>query len=331
VRVLITGAEGFAGSTLIRHLLGVDAGLELHGTVRFSPADYPHLGQTLASATQIDLRVPAAVLALMDRLKPDMIYHLAAQAFVPRSFEDPWETLENNIRSQLNLFLAAIKLNIAPRCLIVGSAEVYGIVPPQDLPITEDFPLQPTNPYSVSKVGQDMLALQYHLSHGLPIVRVRPFNHIGPGQNPGFVAPAFATQIARIEQGLQPPVIKVGDLSPQRDFTDVRDVVRAYHLALTNGQPGAVYNVCSGCAYSIQYLLDVLLEHSDVAVEVTVDPERLRPVEQPVVRGSFDRLQADTGWRPEISFRQSLVDVLAECRQRVRHEQEQPEQPSRSS
>ncbi len=327
VRALITGAEGFAGSYLSRYLRAQEPDWELHGTVRFSPEAYPHLGEFLDSATPVDLRDPEAVLDLLRALRPDFIYHLAAQAFVPRSFEDPWETLENNIRSQLNLFLAVIGLGIRPRVLVVSSGEVYGVVSPSELPITEDFPLKPANPYSVSKVGQDMLALQYHLSHQLPVVRVRPFNHIGPGQHPNFVAPAFAMQIARIERGWQEPVIRVGDLSPRRDFTDVRDVVRAYHAALIHGRAGAVYNVCSGRAYSIQELLTILLGFTEVEVTVAVDPERLRPGAQAVVWGSAARLQEDTGWQPHITFQQSLHDVLDECRARVSRE----EQPSQNS
>jgi len=316
VRALITGAEGFAGGHLSRLLRSLEPDLQLIGTVYRAAAESPALA-VLDEAVRLDLRDPDAVRDMLESFRPDFIYHLAAQAFVPRSFEYPWETLENNIRSQLNLLHGAVQLGLKPRVLVVSSAEIYGTVPPERLPITEDFPLMPSNPYSVSKVGQDMLGLQYFLSHQLPIVRVRPFNHIGPGQNTRFVAPAFATQIARIEQGVQPPVIEVGDLSPQRDFTDVRDVVRAYHAALTRGKPGAVYNVCSGRAYSVQYLLDTLLSFSTVSVEVRVDPARLRVVDRPVVLGSARRLKMDTGWEPSIPFEQSLRDVLEECRERV--------------
>jgi len=317
MRALITGADGFAGGHLARHLREAVAGAELHGTVRLPAGQYPQLREMMASVTQIDLRDPDAVLDLVRTIRPDAILHLAAQAFVPRSFEDPWETLENNIRAQLNLLLAVLAVGIAPRILIVSSAEIYGSVPPEQMPMTEDLPLAPDNPYSVSKVAQDMLGLQYYLSHNLPIVRVRPFNHIGPGQSPSFVAPAFALQIARIERGLQEPVIRVGNLAARRDFSDVRDVAAAYLAAITRGRPGAVYNVCSGRAYSIQYLLDTLLSYSTVSVEVRPDPERMRAVDRPLVIGSAARLQADTGWQPHIPFEQSLRDVLEEARERV--------------
>ncbi len=317
MRALITGADGFAGGHLVNYLRAAVPDVELHGTVRLPAGQYPHLGAVMASITQIDLRDPAAVEALVRRTQPEAIFHLAAQAFVPRSFEDPWETLENNIRAQLNVTLAVLATGIRPRILIVSSAEVYGNVAPEQMPITEELPLAPANPYSVSKVAQDMLGLQYYLSHNLPIIRVRPFNHIGPGQGASFVAPAFALQIARIERGLQEPVIHVGNLAAQRDFCDVRDVAAAYLAAITQGRPGAVYNVCSGRAYSIQQLLDTLLSFTTVSVEVRPDPERMRAVDRPLVIGSAARLQADTGWQPQISFQQSLRDVLEDARQRV--------------
>ncbi|MBN1964513.1 MAG: GDP-mannose 4,6-dehydratase [Anaerolineae bacterium] len=320
MRALITGAEGFAGGHLVRYLQAQAPDWTLYGTARFADEPPAWLGEALAEMHVIDLRDSDVVRDLLDHVRPDYVFHLAAQAFVPRSFEEPWETLENNIRSQLNLLQGSLTLGIRPRMLVVSSAEVYGDVPAEQMPITEEFLLRPTNPYSVSKVAQDMLGLQYHLSHDLPVVRVRPFNHIGPNQRPDFVAPAFAMQVARIERGLLPPVIQVGNLSARRDFTDVRDVVRAYHVAITRGQPGAVYNVCSGNAHSIQELLDILLGYSTVSVEVRIDPARLRPVDRPLVVGSAARLHADTGWQPAISVADSLRDVLETCRVRVAQE-----------
>lgn len=314
MRVLITGANGFVGQHLTRHLLDSVPNAELHGAILPGAASRPPDGIIY---TEIDLKQQAQVCRWIASIQPDRIYHLAAQAFVPRSFEDPWETLENNIRAQLNVILGCLECGIQPRMLVIGSAEIYGPVQPDELPITEAASLRPTSPYSVSKIAQDMLGLQYYLSHNLPIMRARSFNHFGPGQGESFVAPAFGLQIARIEAGLQPPQIKVGDLSAQRDFTDVRDIVRAYHLIVEHGVPGEAYNVASGRAYSIQTLLDTLLQHSTAKIDVVVDPERLRPATIPVLLGDYTKLNRATGWSPAIPFDQSLRDILSDCRQRV--------------
>lgn len=317
MKALVTGADGFAGGHLVRHLRQQYPAMEIHGTVFHDVNQHTGLQEQCASVTQIDLCDEEASHALIEAVKPDYVFHLAAQAFVPRSFEAPWETLENNIKGQLNLFLAILALELKPRFLVVSSAEIYGNVPPEQMPLTEEHAMMPVNPYSVSKVGQDMLGLQYYLSHNLPIIRMRPFNHIGPGQHPNFVAPAFATQIARIEHGQQEPAIRVGELSAKRDFTDVRDVVAAYDAAIMQGKPGTAYNVCSGKAHSIQHLLDTLLSYSKVDVAVQVDSDRLRVVDRPLVVGSAKKLTKDTGWTPSISFEQSLRDVLDEARERV--------------
>ncbi|GAB4570418.1 MAG: GDP-mannose 4,6-dehydratase [Anaerolineae bacterium] len=319
MRALITGADGFAGGHLVRYLRAQDPAIALYGTV-WRAAPRADIEEALQDAIQLDLRDPDAVNAMIREIRPDYVFHLAAQAFVPRSFEDPWETLENNIRAQLNLTLALLAHGPEARMLVVSSAEIYGNVGQDQMPMTEELPFAPNSPYSVSKVAQDMLGLQYYLSHNMAIIRVRPFNHIGPGQNARFVAPAFATQLARIEYGLQDPVIQVGNLTAARDFTDVRDVAAAYYAALMRGKPGAAYNVCSGQPYTIQYLLDTLLRYCRAKVEVKVDPTLLRVVDRPVVVGSAARLNADTGWVPEIPFEQSLRDVMEEARARVAHE-----------
>jgi GDP-4-dehydro-6-deoxy-D-mannose reductase len=314
VRILITGISGFVGRHLVQHLLETVPNAEIHGvTQQQTPQD-----TSSATYHTLDLRDVQAVRDLLAKIQPEQIYHLAAQAFVPTSFEDPWDTLENNIRSQLNLILACLSQNMKPRFLVVGSAETYGMVKPEDIPIHEEIPLRPSSPYSVSKVAQDMMGLQYHISHQLPIIRVRPFNHTGPGQDERFVVPAFAMQIARIENGLQVPIVKVGDLSAERDFTDVRDVVRAYRLVVEQGVPGEVYNISSGASHSIQSVLDELCNQSTLPIKVETDPARMRPNAIPVLRGDATKLQKATGWQPAISFNQMLKDVLNDCRQRIR-------------
>lgn len=313
MRVLITGAGGFVGNHLAAHLSQAVANVQLFGATLFkSETIHP----AISDNRLIDLKDYAQVRDLLADCRPDAVYHLAAQAFVPRSFEAPWETLENNILSQLNITRACLELNLRPRILIVSSAEIYGQVSADQLPLDENCAIRPTNPYSVSKVAQDMLGLQYHLSHGLPIMRARPFNHIGPGQNGRFVAPAFAMQIANIEEGRRRAVIKVGNLTAKRDFTDVRDIVRAYRLIIEKGRPGEAYNVASGMAYSIRRLLDILLGLSEIDIEVQVDPARLRPVDVPEIRGDSAKLRRDTGWKPSLTFEETLKDVLADCRRR---------------
>jgi GDP-4-dehydro-6-deoxy-D-mannose reductase len=240
--ILITGASGFVGHHLAQYLLKSDPETDICGTTL---PGLPYKPQTGIAFYEIDLKNASQVDALVKERRPDRVYHLAAQAFVPRSFEEPWETLENNILAQLNVIQACLRAGIKPRMLIVSSAEIYGPVNPEELPVSEDAGLRPTSPYSVSKIAQDMLGLQYYLSHDFPIFRARAFNHIGPGQNQRFVAPDFALQIARIEAGQIPSVIAVGDLTAQRDFTDVRDIVRAYQMIVESGNPGDVYNVCT--------------------------------------------------------------------------------------
>ena len=314
MRILITGAGGFVGHHLANHLGDSQPTATLCGTTLFREET---VSPAIEIARQIDLKEARQARDLLGELAPDVIYHLAAQAFVPRSFDDPWETLENNIRSQLNIIQGCLALDLRPRTVIISSAEIYGAVSPAQLPLDEGTEIRPTNPYSVSKVAQDMLALQFHLSHGLAIMRARPFNHIGPGQNTRFVAPAFAIQIAKIEANQQAPVIYVGNLEAKRDFTDVRDIVRAYKLIAEKGAPGEAYNIASGRASSVGHILNSLLGMTDIEIEVRVDPARLRPVDIPEIRGDAGKLRRDTGWAPRITLQETLTDVLADCRRRV--------------
>lgn len=286
----------------------------MHGVVRESTDSHPELTSMGVKLHHGDLTDREATHALLRQVDPNQIFHLAAQAFVPLSFEDPWGTLENNIRSQLNLLTYLADNQSDTRILIVSSAEVYGQVKTEDSPITEEQPFQPNNPYSVSKVTQDMLAKQYFLSHQVQALRVRPFNHAGPGQNVRFVVPAFASQIAKIESGLQPPTLAVGNLEAERDFTDVRDIAEAYITVMRSGQVGDVYNVGSGRCISIQYILDSLLKLSDTRITITIDPNRFRPVDVKQIVCDNSKLVSETGWMPRISIEETLRDVLQEWR-----------------
>jgi GDP-4-dehydro-6-deoxy-D-mannose reductase len=254
---------------------------------------------------------------ILEQANPDVIFHLAAQPLVSTSHRDPWGTLETNIHMQLNVLEGVARVRPNCRVLVIGSGEEYGQVSAEDLPIDEDTALRPVNAYATSKVTQDLLGLQYHLSHNLNVVRVRPFNHIGPRQRVGFVAPDFASQIAAIELGLQTPTIQVGNLAACRDFCDVRDVIRAYWLLVTSGEPGQVYNVGSGRSHAIQELLDTLLAMSRVPIEVRPDPDRMRPSDVPNVVCDATRIREQTGWEPKISFEQSLGDILDYWRREI--------------
>lgn len=317
MKALITGISGFVGTHLTQYLLEHTT-WEIAGTV-FGPYSsikpwWDRLEIYLAELSRLEV-----VTSILEQARPDCVLHLAAQPMVPLSYRDPWGTLEINIRMQLNILQALVDLEMPDtRVLVVGSSVIYGPVGPKELPIRETQPFCPTSPYAVSKVAQDMLGLQYYLTHEVKTIRARPFNHIGPAQRLGFVVPDFAQQIAAIEAGQSPPVLRVGNLSARRDFTDVRDVVRAYHLLVTKGEPGQVYNVGSGESHAIQEVLDILLSLSKVKITVEPDPTRERPSDLLDVVCDANKLRRQTGWQPTIPFAQSLADVLDYWRERVR-------------
>ena len=321
LKALITGITGFAGSHLAEYLIGL-GDVEVHGVHR------PPASLQGAELERLPLRVWTGDLtdrafahSLVGEVRPDLVFHLAAQASVAAAWTDPSSTFVNNVVGQINLLDAVATLAPAARVLVVGSAEEYGLVHPDELPITEDQPFRPNNPYAVSKIAQDMLGYQYHVSPGLAVVRVRPFNHFGPRQREAFVAAAFARQVAEAEAGLTPPVIRVGNLEARRDFTDVRDVVRAYWLALTRGDPGEVYNVATGRSLAIRELLEALLALSQRPLSVEEDPARLRPSDIPDLVGDASKLRRQTGWGPEYSLEATLRDTLDFWRQRVRDDE----------
>ncbi len=320
MRALITGITGFAGSHLAEHLLAEHPDVEVWGILRWRSRmeNIAHL-EGKVRLLECDLRDAASVYRTLAQSRPDLIFHLAAQSFVPTSWSAPGETLSTNIIGQTNIFEAIRELHLDPAIQIACSSEEYGLVHPNEVPITEANPLRPLSPYAVSKVGQDYLAYQYFQSYGIKAIRTRGFNHTGPRRGEVFVTSNFARQVAKIEAGLQEPVIRVGNLDSVRDFTDVRDMVRAYWLAATKGRPGEVYNIASGKGITIRAMLDKLLALSKIAVKVEVDPARLRPSDVVTLIGDCSKFRADTGWEPRIPFDQTLVDLLDYWRERVRH------------
>jgi GDP-4-dehydro-6-deoxy-D-mannose reductase len=318
MKALITGITGFAGSHLAEYLLGQHPDLEVYGTYRWRSRmdNIQHLDGKIR-LLETDLRDLTSVTRALQTSRPDFIFHLAAQSFVPASWSAPGETLTTNIVGQSNIFEAVRALELDPAIQLACSSEEYGLVLPDEVPIKESNPLRPLSPYAVSKVAQDFLAYQYFMSYGLRTVRTRGFNHTGPRRGEVFVTSNFARQVARIEAGKQEPVLRVGNLDAVRDFTDVRDMVRAYWLAATKGKPGEVYNIASGKGITIRAMLDKLLAAARIQVRVETDPARLRPSDVEVLIGDYSKFSADTGWQPSIPFEQTLADLLDYWRERV--------------
>jgi GDP-4-dehydro-6-deoxy-D-mannose reductase len=309
-RVLVTGITGFAGSHLVDLML--DRGdVDVFGTIRWrSRTENIEHFRDRVTLIECDLRDSSSTRELLETVRPDWIFHLAAQSFVPTSWNAPHESISTNILGQLNLLEAVRRIGLKPRIQIACSSEEYGMVLENEVPIKETNPLRPLSPYAVSKVAQDLLGYQYFKSYGMDIVRTRGFNHEGPRRPPVFVASDFAYQIAQIEKGLRKPVMYVGNLEAKRDFTDVRDMVRAYWLALEKCESGEVYNLASGKSYSIQSVLDLLLGMTDARIEVKQDPKKLRPSDVMILEGDASKFRAITGWEPKIPFEQTLRDSL---------------------
>jgi GDP-4-dehydro-6-deoxy-D-mannose reductase len=315
LRALITGAAGFVGGHLAETILA-QPGWEVWGSL-IAETDRPLVVPGVQAITA-DLREPEQARVLVEAAQPDAVFHLAAQAYVPQAWADPWGTYHTNIRGQLNLLEALDRAKLSARVIVVSSNEVYGLVQPEDLPLRENSPLRPNNPYAVSKLAQDFMGLEYFLDRKMPVIRVRPFNHIGPRQNERFVAPSFAKQIAEIEWGLREPVLRLGNMSAQRDFSDVRDITRAYVLAMEKGEPGEVYNIGSGQPRSVREMLDVMLAHSSAQIAEEIDPAKLRPSDTPISYADPAKFKRQTGWEPQYSFEQTCVDILNDWRARVK-------------
>lgn len=307
-KALVTGISGFAGSFLAEALLKNN--YTVHGThLSSNTSNIEHIKHEVM-LHKVDLMSKEETAKCIQEIKPDYIFHLAALTSPAQSFKEPEKVLTGNITGQMNIFEAVRTQDLDPRILITSSAEVYGMVGPSDLPVDENVSLRPGSPYAVSKIAQDFLGLQYHLSYGMKVVRVRPFNHVGPRQAPQFVVASFASQIADIEKGKQKPVLTVGNLDAKRDFTDVRDMVRAYIEILEKGEPGEVYNIGSGKSHRIKDILDMLISLSSVEIEVELDPGKLRPSDVPDIYSNNGKIEGVTLWRPEIKLEDTLKDTL---------------------
>lgn len=316
MRVFITGATGFAGSHLVEQLLERDHHILALVHEATSHQELP--ANDLIQPVVGDLLDPDGLARAVAEARPDVIFHLAGQAYPARSWIDPAQTIAVNTGGTANLLRAAAEYG-RPRVVVVTSAEIYGPISADDLPLTETTVPHPRHPYGVSKLAAGELARAYWERYELPVIEARPFNHIGPRQAAGFVVPDFASQLAAIRLGQGQPVIRVGNLEPERDFTDVRDVARAYWRLAERGHPGEAYLICSGRSVSIRQLLDHLIELSGVSVEVEIDQRRMNAVDIPCLYGSYAKIERDTGWRPEIPLRQSLADALDDWEQRLRH------------
>ncbi len=343
MRVLITGVTGMAGSHLAEYVLANHPDATVFGTYRWRSKldNLEELGRAgrlnplqpnaLASGdlaqfvqpgalnlVECDLLDPWSMRALINAVRPDRVFHLAAQSFVPASWSQPAQSMRVNVEGQINLFEAIRQADIDPLIHIAGSSEQYGLVQEDETPIKESNPLRPLSPYAVSKVTQELLAYQYHQSYRLRALTTRAFNHTGPRRGHLFVTSTFALQIAEIEAGLREPVIRVGDLTSKRDWTDVRDTVRGYWLALEYGSPGEVYNIGSGTTREVGEMLKLLLCLSNVEVEVRQDPSRMRPSDVKLLWADTTKFREATGWEPRIPFEQTMQDLLNYWRARVK-------------
>lgn len=309
--ILITGISGFAGSFLSEYLISQNKG-KIFGTYleETSLKNIESL-KTKVNLFKLNLIDEKKVLDIVNQIKPDLIFHLAALTSPKASFDNPFETIQNNVKGELNLLEAVRKLNLLnTRILITSSAEIYGVVKRKDLPIDEETPLMPTSPYAVSKITQDFLALQYFLSYKIKIIRVRPFNHVGPRQAPDFVVSSFAKKIAEIEKNKADNVLSVGNLDSKRDFTDVRDMVRAYSILIEKGREGDAYNIGSGRSYEISEILNKMLSLAKTKIKVKVDESLLRPSDNPDLVCDRTKFTNLTGWEPKIPIDKTLRDTL---------------------
>ena len=313
---LITGVTGFVGSHMAELLLS--EGFEVHGLCRWRSRkeNVDHINSKIR-LREGDLLDAHSLQDLIMDVRPTHIFHLAAQSYVPASWTSPAVTLEINIVGPCNLFEAVRAAQINPLIQIACSSEEYGLVHPNEVPIKETNPLRPLSPYGVSKVAMDFLGYQYFKSYDMKIVRTRGFNHTGPRRGDVFAESSFAKQIVEIEKKQKEPVIHVGNLEAERDYTDVRDMVRGYLMAVEKGEPGEVYNICTGKAVKIKKVLETLLSLSKVKVKVEQDPARMRPSDVPILLGDNSKFVKQTGWKPQIPFEKTMADLLNYWRKKI--------------
>ncbi|GIW08458.1 MAG: GDP-mannose 4,6-dehydratase [Dehalococcoidia bacterium] len=320
MNVLITGLTGLVGSHLAEYLLS-QPGVKVFGFKRWrsDSATFRHLVGKI-EIIEGDIEDRSSVERAIALSQPDRIFHLAAQSYPSESWDAPALTVQANVLGTINLLETVRHRSPNTAVHIAGSSAEYGFIRPEDCPIPETLPLRPLSPYGVSKVAQELLAYQYHVNFGLRTFITRSFNHIGPRQGERTAVQTFCKQVAEIEAGLRPPVVRVGNLTPRRDFTDVLDVCRALWLLMERGRPGEPYNLCSGNAPVIGDVLQLVLSKARVAVTIEQDPARLRPSDEPILLGDNTKLRTDTGWTPEISLSESLDRILAYWRSRLAEE-----------
>ena len=315
-KALITGITGFVGSHMAELLL--TEGVEVYGIQRWrSKTENIEAIQDKIKIEEADLLDAHSLYTVIDKIKPDYIFHFAAQSFVQSSWASPTQTLEVNIIGSAHLFEAVRKTGLPVPIQIACSSEEYGKVLPNEVPIKETNPMRPLSPYAVSKLAMDYLGYQYHQSYQMNIIRTRGFNHTGPRRGEVFAESSFAKQIAEIEKGKREPVVHVGNLEARRDYTDVRDMVRAYYLAVQKCDPGEAYNIATGKAWKIKDVLDLLTGMSKVKVEIKPDPTRMRPSDVEVLIGDNTKFVTKTGWKPEIPFEKTMSDLLNYWRENV--------------
>lgn len=309
MKALVIGAGGFVGGYLISELYG--RGAEVCATkLPHENINFYGSSKAVFETAELDILEESSIKELLLKFRPDYIFHLAAQSSVAVSWKKPALTVDINIKGCVNLLEAVRAAEISPRILFIGSSEEYGYAANRPEPVDESVRPEPANIYAVSKLTQNMIGELYCKAYGMDIISVRAFNHIGPGQTPQFVVADFCNQVVEISAGRKEPVMKVGNLSAKRDFTDVRDIVRAYALLAEKGKSGETYNVGSGQAVSIQSVLDRIINISGISIAVETDPQKLRPVDVPFIEADVSKLKMDTGWARSISLEQSLADIL---------------------